>query len=94
MRRAERVENALASLGETRQPARGAQRMHPRASAGQNLVRVGLMANVPDQLVVRRIENIVQRDGELDDPQPCPQMAADAGDETNSFRTEFCGDGL
>jgi hypothetical protein len=36
------------------------------AAAGQDLVRIGLVADIPDQPVARRVEDMVQRDGELD----------------------------
>ena len=39
------------------------------APAGQNLVRIGLVADVPDQPVARRIEDVVERDGQLDHAQ-------------------------
>ena len=39
------------------------------APPGQNLVRVSLMADVPDQPVVRRVEGVVHRHGQLDRAQ-------------------------
>ena len=36
------------------------------AAAGEHLVRIGLVADVPDEAVARRVEDVVQRDGELD----------------------------
>ena len=73
MRRAERIEIALAALGEAGEAAALAQRANAGASTGQNLVRIGLMADVPDQPVARRLENVVQRDGQLDDASPAPR---------------------
>jgi hypothetical protein len=35
------------------------------AAAGEDLVRVGLVADVPEDLVARRVEQRVQRDGDL-----------------------------
>ena len=52
MRRAERVIFAFAALGETGKPAALAQGAHARAAAGDDLVGIGLMADVPDQPVV------------------------------------------
>src|SRR5207244_11389746 len=46
------------------------------ATAGQNLVRIGLMADVPDQPVLRRIEHIVKGNRQLDHPQAGAEMAA------------------
>ena len=34
------------------------------------------MADIPDQPVLRRVENIVERDGQFDDAQPGAEMAA------------------
>ena len=46
------------------------------AAAGQDLVRVGLVADVPDQPVVRGVEDVVQGHGELDHAQPGAEMPA------------------
>ena len=46
------------------------------ASAGQHLVRVGLVTHVPDQPVVRCIENVMQRDRQLDRTQARGKMPA------------------
>ena len=51
--RAERIVIALGPLGETGKPAAGAQGADAIAAAGQDLVRIGLMANVPDQAIAR-----------------------------------------
>ena len=37
-----------------------------RAAAGEDLVRVGLVPDVPHEAVVRRVEHVVQRDRQLD----------------------------
>ena len=42
------------------------QPAHLRAPAGEDLVRVGLVADVPDDAVARRVEHVVQRDRQLD----------------------------
>ena len=34
------------------------------------------MADVPDELVIRRVEHFMQRDGELDHAEPCAKMTA------------------
>ena len=71
---AEGVVFALEALGETGEPAARAQRAYAVAAAGQNLVWIGLMSNVPDQSVARRVEHIMQSDRELDHPESGPQM--------------------
>ena len=57
---AERIVVALGALGETGQSAAGAQGADAVAAAGEDLVRVGLMADVPDQPVARRVEDVMQ----------------------------------
>ena len=56
MRGAEGVVFAFGALGEAGQPSALAQRADAVAASGQDLVRIGLVADVPDQLVVGRIE--------------------------------------
>ena len=50
------------------------------AAPRQHLVRVGLMADVPDQPVMRRVVDIMQRDGELHRAQAGREMAATGAD--------------
>ena len=69
VRRPERVVFALRPAGEARQPAALAQRADAVAPAGQDLVRIGLVPDVPDQPVVRRVEHRVQRDRQLHHPE-------------------------
>ena len=52
------------------------KRAHALAPAGEDLVRIGLMADIPDQLVVGRVEDIVQRHGQLDHAEAGAQMPA------------------
>ncbi len=78
MRRAERIVFALAALGEAVQPALLADGADAVAAAGQDLMGIGLMADIPDQPVGRGVENVMKRDGQLDDAEACAQMAADA----------------
>ena len=76
MCRTERVVLALAAPGETGQPALLPQCADAVTPPGQDLVRVGLVADVPDHLVDRRIEHGVQRHGELDHAERGAQMPA------------------
>ncbi len=89
MRRAKRVVDALCALGEAGKSATLAQRSHARAPAGENLVWIGLMADVPNQLVARRIEDAVQRDREFDDPKAGSQMTACDRHHVNSFLSQL-----
>jgi hypothetical protein len=76
MRRAERVIGAFGPLGEARQPVLLAQGADPVAPPGQDLVRVALVAHVPDDLVARRVEHRVQRHGQFHHTQAGAQMPA------------------
>ncbi len=76
MRRAEIVVAGFAAPGKARNAPLLAQPGHLLAPARQYLVRIGLMAHVPDQPVVGRIEHFVQGDGELYCSQVGRQMAA------------------
>ena len=46
----------------------------------QNFVRVGLMGNIPDNLILWRIENMMESDRQFDDPQVGSDVAADLAD--------------
>jgi hypothetical protein len=92
VRRAERVVFALAPAREAREAAALAQRADALAPAGQDLVRIGLVADVPDQPVARRVEEIVERDRQLDDAEPRPEMAAGDGDRVDRLGPELVGE--
>ena len=64
---------------------------HAFAPAGQNLVRVGLVADIPHQPVARGVEHVVQRDGQLDRAEVGGQMAAGLGDRLDQERAQFVG---
>ena len=63
MTNAKGVVFALGALGKTGDAAVRAQLGHACAASGEDLVGIGLMAYVPDQTVIRRIENVMQGDG-------------------------------
>jgi hypothetical protein len=83
--------NSLRAFGESGKSAALAQGPDAVAPVGQYLVRVGLMPHIPDQTVPRSIEDIMQRDGELDDAQPGTQVAAGDGHRTDGLRAQFIG---
>ncbi|GJE19445.1 hypothetical protein AIGOOFII_4193 [Methylobacterium marchantiae] len=76
MRRPERVVDALRALGEPRQTARLAQGPDPVAPPRQDLVRIGLVPDIPHDPVVRRVEHVMQRHRQLDDPQTGAKVTA------------------
>ena len=65
MRGAEGVVGTLLAARKTRDAALLAQTRHAGAPAGQDLMAVGLVADIPDNAVVRRVECVMQRDGQL-----------------------------
>ncbi len=92
MRGAERVVFALGALGEAGKPAALAQRADAVAAAGENLVRIGLVADVPDQPVGGRVEDVMQRHGEFDHAEAGAEMAAGDGDSVDRLLAQFVGD--
>ena len=89
---AERIVVALGALGETGQSAAGAQGANAVAAAGEDLVRVGLMADVPDQPVAGRVEDVMDGGGQFDDAEAGAEMAAGDGDRVDGFHPQFVGD--
>ena len=89
---AERIVFALGALGEAGQAAALTERADAVAAAGKNLVRIGLVADVPDQAVVRRVEHVMQRDRQLDDAEAGAEMAAGDSDSVDGLLTQLVGD--
>jgi hypothetical protein len=89
VRRAERVVLALRPLGETRDAAALAQPVHAVPPPGQDLVRIALVADVPDQLVEGRAEDRVQRHGQFHHPQRRAQVPARAADRRDHLGAQF-----
>ena len=79
----ERVVGAFAARREWRQAAALLDRMQPLTPAGQYLVRVGLVADVPDQAVVRGVVDIMQRNSQLHRAQSGREMSAAGTDGLN-----------
>ena len=67
---------AFLAAREARDAAPHAQPLHRLAPAGEDLVPVGLVAHVPHEAVVGRVEHVVQRDRELDRAEVRRQVAA------------------
>ena len=88
MRGAEGVVLALVAAREAARCRRaGAACAMPLAAAGEDLVRIGLVADVPDDAVVRRVEDVVQRDRQLDRAEVRRQVAAGLARPTLQRRT-------
>lgn len=91
MRRAERIVIAFGALGEAGQPAALTERTDTIAAAGDDLVRISLMPDVPDEPVVRCVEHVMQGDRQFDDAEARTEMAAGHGDRVDHVLTEFGG---
>jgi hypothetical protein len=61
------------------------------AAARQDLVRVGLVADVPEDLVLRRVEQRVQRDGELAGSEVGAEVPADLTDRVDDVLAYLLG---
>jgi hypothetical protein len=48
------------------------------ATSGEDLMRVCLMADIPNQTVTRRVEDVMHRDGELNGTERSTRVPADA----------------
>src|SRR6185312_12457252 len=62
------------------------------ATTGDDLVRIGLMADVPDQPVTRCVEDVVQRHCELDHAQTRAEVAAGYRHGRDRLLAQFVGE--
>src|SRR5439155_23941842 len=65
----ERVEGVLVRVGIAHQAAAGADALEAVVTAGNQLVRIDLMARVPDEAVAAEVEGQVQGEAQLDDAE-------------------------
>jgi hypothetical protein len=74
---------AFGTQHEPVQAARRAYRVEPVLAPGQQLVHVGLVAHVKQETVSRRVEYVVQRNGELHHSEVGAKVAAVVGKDGN-----------
>ncbi len=86
---AERVVLALGAPGEAGQAAGLAQGADAVAPAGDDLVRVALVADVPDHPVMRGVEHGVQRHRQLHHAQAGAEMAARGAHRIDRLGTQL-----
>ena len=55
-------------------------------------MRIGLVADIPDELGARRVEDVVQRDGELDHAEARPEMPAGARHGVDGLAAHLAGE--
>ena len=82
----------LVDRAERREALVLADRRQLVAAAGQDLVRIGLVADVPEDLVARRVEQRVQRDGQLAGAEVGAEVAADLADRVDDVLADLLGD--
>ena len=80
------------ALAETGDAAELPELFEPVAPAGEHLVRVALMTDVPDDVVVGHVEDVVQGDGQFDDAEGRAEMAAGFGNGLDDLPTELVGE--
>ena len=84
----------LLNRAERRQAPVLTNRLQPVAAACEDLVRVGLVANVPEDLVARRVEHRVQRDRDLACPEVRAEVSPDLTDRVDDVLTQLLRDRL
>ena len=70
------IVRALFAIGEPRKAAGLAQGTNTITAPSQNLVRIGLVADVPNEAVVGRVKHPVERYRQLDDAKARAQVTA------------------
>ena len=89
---AERIVLALVALGEAGEAAALAQRPDARTASRQDLVRIGLVADVPDQPVGWRVEHGVDGDCQLDHAQTGAEVTAGHRHGADRLCAQLVGD--
>ncbi len=87
----EHVVRRFAPAREATDPVERAERRKSRQTAGQELVRVGLVTRVPDDPVARRLEQPMEGDRELDHAQRRAEVAARLGDRADDRVADLGG---
>ena len=67
----------------------GADGVKPVLAAGQKLVDINLMADIPDEFVLGRVENPMQSEGQFDHAKVGPEMSAVFGEFGDQLVADF-----
>ena len=92
MGRAEGIVFAFRALGEAGQAVPLAQGADPVPAPGEDLVRIGLVADVPDQDVLGRLEHGMQGHRQFHDAQARAQMTAGDRNGVDGLRPQLVSD--
>ena len=87
--RAEGVILGFRAFRKAGNPIQLTQMSHLLTSSGDDFVTVTLMTDIPDDFVIRRVEHMVQRDGQLNRTQIGRQMPAGLCDRLQDKITQF-----
>jgi hypothetical protein len=88
----ERVVRRLAALRESADTAVLAKRLEPITPPGEELVYVTLVADIPDDPVLGRVESAQQSDREFHDAEVRSEMAAGLGDRLHQTDADLGGE--
>ena len=91
---AEGVVLALAAPWEGGQAVLLAQTAHALATTGEDLVRVGLVADVPHQAVIGGVEDVMQGDGQLDHAEAGTEVPAALANAVEQVLAQFVSEGF
>src|SRR5258708_17457083 len=91
MRGAEGIVLAFSAFCEPGQSTTLPQRPNPVTTTRQDFVRISLMTNVPEQLVMRGVEQVMESDREFHDAEPCSQVSTCYGNCANRLGSQFVG---
>ena len=80
---AEGVVGAFRARRKGREATALLDRVEALAPSGQHLVRIGLVPDVPDQAIVRRVEDVMQRHGQFDGAEARGKVPAARRDAAN-----------
>ena len=89
MTNAEGVVVTFSAARKSGQTTRLSDACHALAAPGENFVRVSLMANIPDQPIMGRVEHVMQCNRKLNRAEASRQMATRFADGLNQKTTEF-----
>src|SRR5690606_16071818 len=79
---------------EAADPPVGSDRVEAVPTAGDQLVRIALVARVPDETVVGKVEDPVERERDLDDSEVRPEVAAVSIDDLGDPLADLCREAL
>ena len=85
------AERVILAFGSFEKPGNAVfltERLHLLVAAGEQLVRIALVADVPDELIARRVERVVKRNGQLDHAQPGADVASRARADVDQPRSQ------